>query len=381
MGFAQRSTVAPGQKVKAKNRKRAKGIPQHSTIAIYVSVFALIAAVVAVGYHAPQQSGNIANATSLTTDVQTQRTSVNELVATNIAANLAETTNLSIAANVANLSVSLEAKGELAQTDGVTTTKPQILQPTADSRTIISYSVKAGDTIDSLSTQFGISKDTIKWANNLTSDALIPNTVLQILPKDGVQYTVKAGDTLQAISQKYSVDQERVVLYNDLDVTGLTPGAKIILPNASLPATERPGYVTPRVVNYGYGGGGGVSGYNAGFNTDRGSAGNRYGYGQCTWYAYERRMQLGMPVGSFWGNASSWASAARGAGYLVNNTPSAGAVMQNGGGYGHVAIIESVDPNGDVHISEMNNSAYGGWNIKSYRTMTAGQAANYNYIH
>lgn len=363
----------------ARNRKRAKGTPKTSTIAIYASIFALIAAVVAVGYHAPQQSDGIANATTIVSDTQTQKTSVNELVATNLAANLAETTNLSVATNIANLAVSLTAKNELTQTNDTLMTKPQILQPTAESRLIVAHSVKAGDSVDSLATQYGISKDTIKWANNLTADTLIPGTVLQILPTDGVQYTVKAGDTLQSIAQKYNVDQSRTVLYNDLDQSGITAGIKIILPGGTLPSTERPGYVVPRAVNYGDGGG--SSGYSSGYNNDRGSAGNRYAYGQCTWYAYERRAQLGMPIGSFWGNASSWVSAARGSGYLVDHTPSAGAVMQNGGGYGHVAIVESVAPNGDISISEMNNSAYGGWNIISHRTMSAGQATVYNYIH
>jgi len=363
----------------ARNRKRAKGAPKTSTIAIYASIFALIAAVVAVGYHAPQQSGGIANATTIVSDTQTQKTSVNELVATNLAASLAETTNLSVATNIANLAVSLTAKNELTQTNDTVIAKPQILQPTAESRLIVTYTVKAGDTVDSLATLHGVSKDTIKWANNLTSDTLIPGTVLQILPTDGVQYTVKAGDTLQSISQKYNVDQSRTVLYNDLDQSGITAGIKIILPGGTLPSTERPGYVVPRALTYGDGGGG--SGYSSGYNTDRGSAGNRYAFGQCTWYVYERRLQLGMPVGSFWGNASSWVSSARGSGYLVDHTPSAGAVMQNGGGYGHVAIIESVAPNGDVSISEMNNAAYGGWNIISHRTMSAGQAAVYNYIH
>jgi surface antigen len=381
MSLAQGSTVALRQQVLARNRKRAKGTPKLSTIAVYASIFVLIAAVVAVGYHAPQQSGGIASATAVASGSQSQSTSVNELVATNIAASLASTTNLSVATNVANLAVSLAAKSEFAQSNDTVITKPQILQPTAESRAIISYTVKAGDTADTVAAQFGRTKDTIKWANNLLSDALTVGSVLQILPVDGIQYTVKAGDTLESISQKYNVDQSRIVLYNDLDISGLTPNTKIILQNGNLPETERPGYVAPRVINYGYGSGGGNSGYSSGYNTDRGSAGNRYAYGQCTWYAYERRLQLGMPVGSFWGNASSWASAASSSGYRVDHTPSAGAVMQNGGGYGHVAIIESVAGNGDVSISEMNNSAYGGWNIISHRTMSGGQAAVYNYIH
>ncbi len=52
---------------------------------------------------------------------------------------------------------------------------------------------------------------------------------------------------------------------------------------------------------------------------------------------------------------SNWANAAARAGYTVNNTPKAGAIMQTTqGAYGHVAYVESVNSNGSVRVSEMN---------------------------
>ncbi len=331
----------------------------------------------AVGYRAPQQSTTVANAASLTTTTQSQQTSVDNVVATNLAANLAETTNLSVAPNVASLAVSAKISSELAQTSDTSLSKPQIIQPTADSRAIKSYTAQVGDTTDSLAAKFGVSNDTIKWANGLIGDTLTVGKVLQILPTDGVLYTVKAGDTAQSIGDKYKVDPTRIILYNDLEEGGLKAGIKIILPGAILPNNERPGYVAPVVNSYSY---------SSGSYFASGSVGNRYAFGNCTWYAYERRAQMGHPVGSFWGNASTWAIAARANGYLVDKHPSAGAVLQIDGfgdrwtGYaGHVAIVERVDPNGDVFVSEMN---YGGnFNRVTYRTISAGQAALYNYIH
>lgn len=73
----------------------------------------------------------------------------------------------------------------------------------------------------------------------------------------------------------------------------------------------------------------------------------------------------------------------RNAGFTVNNIPVAGAVFQsnpgtNGsGGYGHVGVVESVNSNGTVTVSEMNWN--GGFNVKSYRTIT--NPGSYNYIH
>jgi surface antigen len=69
----------------------------------------------------------------------------------------------------------------------------------------------------------------------------------------------------------------------------------------------------------------------------------------------------------------------------VNSTPGVGAIMQNGGGwggFGHVAIVEKVLPNGDIEVSEMNASvAGGGWNVVSGRTIPASNTKFYAYIH
>lgn len=47
-----------------------------------------------------------------------------------------------------------------------------------------------------------------------------------------------------------------------------------------------------------------------GFNPDHatGDSGDDYPYGQCTWWAYERRKQLGLPVGGRFGNGGLWAA-------------------------------------------------------------------------
>ena len=104
---------------------------------------------------------------------------------------------------------------------------------------------------------------------------------------------------------------------------------------------------------------------------------NRYTYGYCTWYAFNRRVQMGLPVGTMWGNANTWAWNAGQAGYRVDHTPEVGAIVQNGGGLGHVAIVEAVNSNGSITISEMNGPA--GWNVIGWRTISNPEA--YYFIH
>ena len=366
---------------------KARGSVSGTTIATYLGVFLFVVSVIALAYHPPAEQVR-ADASNPVASAQKKSdispvASVDQLVATKLASSLAESTDMPVSNNVANLSQSLAVESALAQTDSSVISKPQIVQLTSGSRTLQAYTTAAGDTVQSVAEKYGLSVDTVKWANNLTSDALNPGTNLTILPLNGIVYTVKAGDTVDAIATKYSTDRASVVSYNDLELAA-TPavGAKLILPGGVLPANERPGYVAPRVysgINYGNYSGGSSSAYMGGI-----SAGNKYAWGNCTWYVYERRMQLGRPIGSFWGNASTWAYNAQRSGFTVNGTPAPGAIMANGGGYGHVSVVESVNPGVSITISEMNGYRFGGGFARVGRgDISWGEATSgyYKYIH
>lgn len=336
----------------------------------YVAILTLIASVVSVGYQSPVEKQVAAQSTEGNV-LKVEDPSVDQRVAADLAASTAETAGLAVASNVSNLSISLSAKAELAQADNSVLTKPQIVQ-VSDLRGITTYVAVAGDTAQSVAGKFGVTPDTVKWANNLAGDAITVGQTLRIPNVDGVLYTVAAGDTIDSIAQRYNTSRERLVSYNDLEIGGIAPGQQLVLPGGILPTNERPGYVAPRAAG---------SSRVVAYTGNAAVAGNKYDYGYCTWYVYNRRAELGRPVGSFWGNASTWASYARGSGYMVNNAPRVGAVMQDSysaGGYGHVAVVESVNADGSIYVSEMN---YAGWNVKSYRTLSAGEAARYNFIH
>ncbi|WP_288240628.1 CHAP domain-containing protein [uncultured Bifidobacterium sp.] len=125
----------------------------------------------------------------------------------------------------------------------------------------------------------------------------------------------------------------------------------------------------------------------AGFNPNHeiGDVGNRYAGGNCTWWAYERRHQLGLPVGSFFGNGAQWAASASAMGYWVDSTPRmVGDIMVFQGGqagsswgYGHVAIVEEIYADGSVRVSEMGSGFAGGF--CSSRVFS--DTGNYQYIH
>jgi surface antigen len=107
---------------------------------------------------------------------------------------------------------------------------------------------------------------------------------------------------------------------------------------------------------------------------------NTYAWGNCTYWAALQRELAHDPIPNTWGNANTWAFRAQLDGYLVDHTPTAGAVMQTSGGdLGHVAYVTDVDPNtGTWTISEMNVK---GLDIVDVQTYPASRAQSYNFIH
>lgn len=105
--------------------------------------------------------------------------------------------------------------------------------------------------------------------------------------------------------------------------------------------------------------------------------------GYAGWKAYE---QYGVYLS--WGNANTWDDYGR-LSYVVDNVPSAGSIGQSdGGGYGHVWWIESVNADGSVNITEYNNAwaTYlytGDYHFGDFgaRTMSAWEASQFTYIH
>jgi surface antigen len=109
--------------------------------------------------------------------------------------------------------------------------------------------------------------------------------------------------------------------------------------------------------------------------------GDYYAWGNCTWWVAIRRSQIGESIPNSWGNAATWAVRAQTDGYLVDHTPTYGAIMQISDvdhGLGHVAFVESVNADGSWTISEMNVK---GLDVIDYKTLSAADAADYNFIH
>jgi len=98
--------------------------------------------------------------------------------------------------------------------------------------------------------------------------------------------------------------------------------------------------------------------------------GNSYELHSCTWWVKTWKPSVGN-----WGNASNWGYAAQSEGWVVNDTPSVGAIAWSTRGYyGHVALVIGVS--GSVVTIQEGNWDWAG----SVRTIEVA-SSYYRYIH
>lgn len=101
--------------------------------------------------------------------------------------------------------------------------------------TISLYVVREGDTLGTIAKMFGVSVNTIGWANDISRGVIRPGQTLVILPVSGVKHTVAKGDTLANIAKKYKADAGEIAQYNGLPENAkLAVGDEILVPDGEL---------------------------------------------------------------------------------------------------------------------------------------------------
>jgi surface antigen len=305
---------------------------------------------------------------------------LDQLSSADIAVSVARMTQLSEAGEVANQAISANTEMTLASTDNTVASKPlAVLTALKSRKDIQTYTTVPGDTVSSVAAKFSVTSDSIRWSNGITGDNVGVGTKLTIPPVTGIVYTVKAGDTPDSLAQKFKADRNQIVAYNDAEISGLKQGEQIIIPNGQQAA----------VATSSYGGAGSYGlGYLGGTPT---YGGNMYEYGWCTWHAFNRRAQLGNPVAGNLGDAYTWASRSAAFGVPTGSAPRAGAVaVKHSKPPGHVAVVEVVNDDGSFWISEMNSygqvsmtnsTPTGGFGRIDYKLISADGANEWTFVY
>lgn len=115
---------------------------------------------------------------------------------------------------------------------------------------VLTYIVQRGDTLSTIAQKFGVTPETIKWANDLSGDYINVGDTLSILPVTGLAYKVQSGDTVYSIAKKFDTDPQKIVdfPFNDFanpETFSLVNGQMLIVPDGIKPS-EQP-YVKQQV--------------------------------------------------------------------------------------------------------------------------------------
>lgn len=277
--------------------------------------------------------------------------------------------------------------GEGGEVSGVqlgrlsTIVKPVSVPTTeAVSHDAIEYVVKDGDTLKGIAARFKVSVEGIRWSNwtalkNTARDVTKGQTILIPPPgTDGLVVRAKAGDSPATLADAYRATPQAILDFNYLRIGDSDPipeGKLIVIPGGRGADFEQPvSPLRPSLTGSRTGAGYTVGGYGGSVTA---ASGNRFPYGYCTWYVYNRR-----PV-PWLGNAWEWFGNAQAAGWRTGQTPRAGGIMVTWESrWGHVAYVESVAADGSWTVSEMN---FVGWGIISSRTIRPGGVPLIGFIY
>jgi len=105
-----------------------------------------------------------------------------------------------------------------------------------NNKEIIEYTVEPGDNLSSLAEKFGISLNTLLWANDLSKNSLIkPGQKLIILPVSGVLHHVKKDETLSGIATIYKGGVAEIIAFNEISGEDIFVGDILIIPGGIMP--------------------------------------------------------------------------------------------------------------------------------------------------
>lgn len=107
---------------------------------------------------------------------------------------------------------------------------------------VADYTVQPGDSLSFIARDYGVSIESIMWANGLRdSHSIREGNVLKIPPVSGIIHTVKSGDTVSTIAKKYGSSAENIIAYNTLPQDGkLQINDELIIPDGKIATAGTP---------------------------------------------------------------------------------------------------------------------------------------------
>lgn len=108
--------------------------------------------------------------------------------------------------------------------------------PRLSKNQITEYTVQSGDRLSFIASDYGVTLNSIIWANGMKdSDTIQPGQILRIPPVSGVIHKVKNGDTVSSIAKKYGANEAKIIIFNSLSQDGkLKISEEVIVPDGKV---------------------------------------------------------------------------------------------------------------------------------------------------
>jgi len=106
--------------------------------------------------------------------------------------------------------------------------------------TFSSHTLQRGDIIGIIAADTGLNEDTLISVNNIRNTRLLQiGQSLRIPNQDGIFYTVRAGDTLESIAERHGITVEHIKIVNELFSDNIVPNTSLFIPGARMNWVER----------------------------------------------------------------------------------------------------------------------------------------------
>lgn len=220
---------AVNKKIKRRYFRSRRKLIRTGLVVLNILFFVGVSAFV-INYRTPQATNS---SRALSTPASDEISDpLDTLSSADIAVNVAQLARLDETTAVINNADSQIKSLDILPVDSQVVAKPQIVS--TDVKTvddITTYVVTANDTVSSIADKFNISADSVRWSNGLIGDYVQAGTTLDIPPIDGFVYTVKEGDTLDSLASRFSTSKSKIVSFNDIEISGLVKGSDIVIPD------------------------------------------------------------------------------------------------------------------------------------------------------
>lgn len=102
------------------------------------------------------------------------------------------------------------------------------------------YVVRSGDSIGAIAEMYGVSANTILWANDMKKgDSIKEGQMLTILPITGIRHTIKKGETIASIAKSFNADVREIAQFNGIvENATLKTGETLLIPDGEIAAPK-----------------------------------------------------------------------------------------------------------------------------------------------